>query len=222
MKRYDAEEATDIIERTLAVLLKAVPASGRPGSDARTTIGYVQANTLALLMGDVMGEPLTACFQETFEAGCVLTAIDAVRRQVETEKPYTLGARLVTNSCMQLCLSIIGRIIASMTFVSRQDVEALKRGLMQPFADAEETAADSMDSAAFQALVELHAAITNHLVSTALPLPRMLKYQFYEPLPSLVLAYRLYGDAGRADEVRKENKIVHPAFCPPLGEALSA
>jgi prophage DNA circulation protein len=36
-----------------------------------------------------------------------------------------------------------------------------------------------------------------------------------------VLAYRLYADASRADEIRAENKVVHPAFCPPTGIALS-
>jgi prophage DNA circulation protein len=64
--------------------------------------------------------------------------------------------------------------------------------------------------------------MTNHLVQTALPLPRMLQYQFAQILPSLVMAYKLYDDASRADEVRDENKIVHPAFCPLAGEALSS
>jgi prophage DNA circulation protein len=59
------------------------------------------------------------------------------------------------------------------------------------------------------------------LIATARPLPRMLNFVFFEPLPSLVIAYRLYDDASRCDEVREENKIVHPAFCPQAGQALS-
>jgi prophage DNA circulation protein len=50
----------------------------------------------------------------------------------------------------------------------------------------------------------------------------MTSYQFAVPLPSLVIAHRLYQDASRADQIRAENKVVHPAFCPPLGVALSA
>ena len=50
----------------------------------------------------------------------------------------------------------------------------------------------------------------------------MIGYQFAEVLPTLVISYRLYGDASRADEVRDENEIVHPAFCPTIGQALSA
>ena len=74
----------------------------------------------------------------------------------------------------------------------------------------------------FQTLVALHGSVTNHLVATARPLPRMTHFEFFEPLPSLVMAYRLYDDASRCDELREENKVVHPAFCPMAGRALSA
>jgi prophage DNA circulation protein len=50
----------------------------------------------------------------------------------------------------------------------------------------------------------------------------MLNYRFNQPLPTLVMAYRLYADASRGDELRYENAIVHPAFPPMMGRALSA
>jgi prophage DNA circulation protein len=71
-------------------------------------------------------------------------------------------------------------------------------------------------------VLKLHAAITMHLTETARPLPRMIAFQFNMTMPSVVLAQRLYADASRADELRAENKIVHPAFCPRQGLALSA
>ena len=103
----------------------------------------------------------------------------------------------------------------------RQQVDEMKARLLQPFQDCEEIAADEMDQMTFQSLITLHGAITAHLVATALPLPRMLRYQFFQPLSTLVMAYKLYDDASRADEIRSENRIVHPAFCPQTGEALS-
>ena len=39
---------------------------------------------------------------------------------------------------------------------------------------------------------------------------------------SLTLGQRLYGDAGRADELVAENEIVHPLFASRAGRALSA
>jgi prophage DNA circulation protein len=79
-----------------------------------------------------------------------------------------------------------------------------------------------MDQMTYRALVELHAAIIFHMIETARPLPRMLTFKFAEPMPSLQVAHRLYYDAGRADELRTENKVVHPAFMLPTGQALSA
>jgi prophage DNA circulation protein len=115
-----------------------------------------------------------------------------------------------------------GKIISSMTFTSRQDVDDLLYQIQEPFNTAEEVAADTMDQTDYQAITGLRAAIVNFLVSTARPLPYMLSYQFAKPLPSIVISYRLYGDASRYDEIRQENYVVHPAFCPPTGQALSS
>jgi len=100
-------------------------------------------------------------------------------------------------------------------------VDALREQMNDVFGFIEEAAADAMDQMTFRAVTELHAAVIYYLVQTARPLPRMLSYAFADVLPSLVLAYRLYADAGRADELRAENKIIHPAFSLREGLALS-
>ena len=222
MKRYEAQEATAIVVRMMDNLAKCIPPRGRPGSDARTAIGIVSDNAFMLLMNDAMGPPLDAAFDLTYKAGTTLAKIENVRRQIALEEPLEPGAVLIMQAGISLCLATEGRIITDLTFDSRQDVEQVKQSLQAPFAASEEVAADAMDSMTFQALITLHAAITNHLVKTALPLPRMIGYQFFEVLPTLVTAYRLYNDASRADGVREENKVVHPAFCPMTGLALSA
>lgn len=222
MKRPDADEAAPIVDRMLANLLGTVPAKGRPGSDARTAIGDARANAHKLCIEDALGPPLDECFDLARLAGSTFDHLDYVRLQIEQEAPVLLGGRLVMDAGIRLCLATQARIIASMTFVSRQDVTAIKTQLFQPFQDAEEIAADNMDQMTFQTLVALHGAVTNHLVATARPLPRMTRFEFFESLPSLVMAYKLYDDASRGDELREENKVVHPAFCPRLGQALSA
>ena len=221
MKRTDASEAAPIIDRLLANLAGTVPPQGIAGSEARTAIGDTRATAYALCIEDALGPPLADCFAQAQAAGATMQQIDVVRQQVEQETPVTLGGQLMQNAGIRLCLATECSIVAGMTFVSRQDVEAIKLQLQQPFQDAEEIAADDMDQMTFQALITLHGAVTNHLVSTARPLPRMVGFQFFEPLPSLVMAYKLYDDASRCDELREENKVVHPAFCPPTGQALS-
>ncbi|RXG91593.1 hypothetical protein [Bradyrhizobium zhanjiangense] len=222
MMRHDANEAAPIVDRMLAQLLATVPSKGRAGSDARTAIGDTRAKAYKLCTDDTLGPPLDECFDLARQAGSTSAQINYVREQIELENPATLGGALVMNAGIRLCLATQCRIIAGMSFVSRQDVDALKKQLLQPFRDAEEIAADEMDQMSFQALIALHGTVTNHLVATARPLPRMLNYQFFEPLPSLVMAYKLYDDASRCDELRTENKIVHPAFCPMVGQALSS
>ncbi|WP_028167559.1 hypothetical protein [Bradyrhizobium elkanii] len=176
---------------------------------------------MKLLIHDDIGPSLDACFDDARLAGSTLQQIESVRRQLDAETTATLGGILVKNASVRFCLATEAAIIARMEFVSRQSVALIKNEMAQPFAEAEEIAADDMDSMTYQALIRLQAAITNHLVETARPLPRMLRYQFAAVLPSLMLSYRLYDDASRADEVRQENKIVHPAFCPTEGLALS-
>ncbi|QIG93803.1 MULTISPECIES: hypothetical protein [Bradyrhizobium] len=222
MKRLDANEAAPIVDRMLTNLLGTVPSQGRAGSEARTAISDTRANAYKLCIDDALGPPLDECFELARQAGAKAQQLEYVRQQIEGEAPVTLGGALVMDAGIRLCLAAQCRIIASMTFVSRQDVTAIKQQLQQPFQDAEEIAADDMDQMTFQMLVALHGAVTQHLAATARPLPRVVNFRFYEPLPSLVMAYKLYADASRSDELRAENKVVHPAFCQPSGQALSA
>jgi prophage DNA circulation protein len=222
MNRADAQDAAPIVLRLLGNLAACIPAAGLAGSQARTALGDVAATLPTLLAADTLGPPLANCFALVQQAGATQKQFEVVRITTEAEQPQTLGGVLMQNSAINLCLATEAQIIAGMTFVSRQDVDALKKALRQPFDDAEEIAADDMDQATFMALIELDAAVTHFLVTTARPLPRMVGYQFAAALPSLVIAYRLYQDASRADQVVAENKIVHPAFCPAMGLALSA
>jgi hypothetical protein len=223
MYKVDAKEAAPLLQRALMALLGAGPTSGCPGADLRTTCGYLYANALVLIQSDAAGQPLADCFEAARKVGFTQEDLSwFVRTKVMAEAPVTLGATLIKNCIIEMCLATECRIIADMVFTSRDDVEALKLQMNEAFSQAEEVAADDMDQATFRALVALHSALIYHLVETARPLPRMLQYQFAASLTTLVLGHRLYDDAGRADELRVENKIVHPAFAPMTGRALSA
>jgi prophage DNA circulation protein len=222
MYRTDVLDAAPIVLRLLNHLAACIPAAGIEGAAARTAIGDTAATVYTLLGSDTLGPSLANCFALVMQAGATQPQIDQVRVLTSVETPKTVGGAMVQNAGIYLCMATEAQIIASMVFTSRQDVEALKLSLRAPFDAAEELAADDMDQASFMALIGVDAAITNFLVTTARPLPRMMGYQFATSLPSLVIAYRLYQDASRADQVVQENKIVHPAFCPAIGMALSA
>jgi hypothetical protein len=222
MNKPDSLDATPIVQRCCANLLKTVNAKGRPGSDARQQISSTSVNAYALLRADTIGPELDACFDQARLAGATFAQMLEVQVLTSSEQPKKLGGALIQNSLLQWCLATESAIIADMTFISRQDVDLVKQQILQPFSDAEEQAADAMDQMVFQALVALHGATVAHLVDTERPLPLMLNYRFAAPSNTLVVAYRLYSDASRCDQVRQENKIVHPGFAPAVGQALSS
>jgi len=135
--------------------------------------------------------------------------------------PQLVGAIVVRDACIELALVEMANIIAGMTFVSRLDVDRVREVVNASYDIVEEEVADQMDSIAYRALIGLHAAIIAHLTATARPLPQLLYFRFGNIIPTLVVAQKLYADAGRADELRRENKVVHPAFTLPTGRALS-
>jgi len=221
MFRADVKEAAPLCNRVLAYMLTLAPTRGRPGSDLRTAVGDFATEAETLLRNDQAGPPLDAIFELARLTGLTQPQLEAVRLFAAAETPKLLGAVLIQNALIRFCLAFECRIIADMTFASRQDVDYIKTLIGNAFAPAQDLAADDMDQAAFMALIQLHAAVAFHLDQTARPLPRMLDYAFADVLPTLVLAYRLYSDAGRADQLRAENKIIHPAFSLREGRALS-
>jgi prophage DNA circulation protein len=221
MFRPDAKEAAPIVIATLDALLSWSPTRGRPGSDLRTAAGYVQANVDQLLQADTLGPPLVDCFNLSYKTGVTLQQMNQVQLVAAAQTATLVGAIMVKNGLIELALSIEGKIIADMTFVSRDDVELTKKRVNEVFTPMEEEVADEMDAMTYRALISLHAAITFHLYETARPLPQMLNFRFAMSLPTLIIAQRLYADAGRADELREENKVVHPAFMLPSGRALA-
>lgn len=222
MFKTDAVEAKPIVDATLDALLAWAPTQGRPGADLRTAVGDTKAHVLELLQYDAIDIPLANCFSLALTNNINVYQIETVRRVAAAQPAVSVGAIMAKDTLIELCFATAGYIISRMVFTSREDVDQIKSAVNLAFEDMEEEVADQMDAMTWRAIIQLHAAISLHLVTTARPLPRMLNYRFNMTMPSVVLAHRLYADAGRADELRKENKIVHPAFCPREGRALSA
>lgn len=222
MDRRDIDEASDIVRRAMDLLMLTISEGGRTGADARTAIRAMLTRLYVLLHGDALGPPLDECFDLARKAGATLPGIINVQQGVAAEKPERPGGKLVQDCLINFCLATEARILIDMTMRSREDVERIRKNIHLAFLDAEEMAADAMDSTTYQALIKLHAATVRHLVDTGRPLPRMLLFRFGTPLSTLHAGHRLYDDAGRADELRDENKVVHPAFMRHIGRALSA
>lgn len=221
MFKYDAIEAKPIVDVTLDSLLAWTATRGREGADLRSIIADTKAFALPLLQSDLMADALIKCFEAAYLAGINLQQVKQVRLTAVAQPAISVGAIRTKDTLIQLALSIGAEVIGSMTFVTRDEVDKTREMINAAFADVEEAMADQMDSMTYRALLKVQAALSMYLYETARPLPRMLNFQFGMPMPTLVLAHRLYADAGRADELLAENRVVHPCFMRPYGRALS-
>jgi prophage DNA circulation protein len=195
--------------------------TGRAGSDLRRVCGDMKAYAEDYIVANVIAPKLSDCFQQAQVTGATLDELNRIRTAILAETPASVVGNVIKQACVWYSLQQMATVIAGMTFVSREDVDYVQGELVVAFKDAEEEAADDMVQMVYQGLLSLHASVMFHLYQTAKPLPQMLDFEFFAIQPTLVQSYRLYADASRADELRDENKVVHPAFAPRQGRALS-
>jgi hypothetical protein len=218
----DVREAAKIARFAADKLLETSnEQKGRSGSDLRRACGDMKAHADTYIVENVIGDKLADCFLQARITGATLDELNRIRGELAEIEVVTLLAMLIKQACVCYSLQQMALVLVGITFTSREDVDATRLALNTAFDQAEEIAADEMALAPYRALVALHAAVTFHLYETARPLPQMLKFEFASPRPTLVLSHRLYDIANRADELREENKVVHPAFAARSGRALA-
>jgi hypothetical protein len=222
MNKLDAEEGAAISIVTLNAILDVTATAGRPGADLRTAIGDFQVFALELIQYDRAGPRLAEIFELTRKNGASLPEMAYIRGVAFDQQPATPGGTLIRNSLVHFSLATEALIVADLEFKSRGAAEQMRDLMNEAFDAMEEQAADSMDTFTYRALIALHAAVTEYLVTAQYPLPVMLSFRFAQAGPTLIQAYRLYDDASRADELREENHVIHPLFALPYGRALSS
>lgn len=222
IRAFEVSEAVKIANLAADLLLATSnEQKGSAGSDLRRACGDMKANAEVYIITNVIGPKLSACFMQARVTGATMDEFNRIRATIIAEPAVSLVAVLIKQACVAFCLQQMSVVIAGMIFTSREDVDAVRGEVNVAFDQAEEVAADEMALVVYRTLISLHAAVTFHLYETARPLPQMLQFRFGAPRPTLIQSYRLYADAGRADQLREENKVVHPAFAPREGRALA-
>lgn len=224
MKRADLDECVALTAQILGFLIQAVPHSattGIAGAQIHADIGSLNATAGTQLNSGMFSVSLANCFYDAFSTGISFVSMSNVRAQILTLKPVSPSAILLVQLAEYYSLVMEGRIIAAMTFTSSNQVENLITEIHSEFEHAQDNAANENDATVYLALINLHASITNLLVSSTYALPRIVQYRLGKSVPSLLLAQILYSDGSRADELLQENNVVHPAFMPVIGTALS-
>jgi len=223
MQSSDVHEAATIAREAADLLLATSNDQriGRAGSDLRRACGDLKANAEVYVAHNKIAAKLAACFEQARVTGATMDEFDRIRASMAATVAVSLVAVMIKQASVCYSLQQFSIVLAATTFTSRQDVENLRPQINDAFNAAEEIAADEMSLVVYRTLVALHAAVSFYLYETARPLPQMLDFQFTSTRPTLILSQRLYAVADRADELREENKVVHPAFAPRSGRALA-
>lgn len=225
MKKSELSECANILKSITAFLIAAVPFSGTTGESGAQLIedvGTLIAKDEIMINAGTAPDAMQSCFDDARLVGADLIHMRRVREQITAMNPISPPAIMLVDTAIVCALAQESKIIAEMEFNSRDEVEALLAIMQVAFSDAEEVAANRVDSEVYQAIVALHASVTHHLVVTSQPLPRIIQYGYDDNFPSLYIAQKLYADANRADEVLNQNRVIHPAFCPRRGVVLSS
>lgn len=121
-----------------------------------------------------------------------------------------------------LALSNQALAIAELDFRSYDETNRYRASLGRSFDLAIERAGERGDVDGMRALRDTQGKLTRDLIERGRTLARVVAYETAVPLPAVVIAHRLYQDAGRAGELRLENPAHdHPSFMPMTGRAYS-
>jgi prophage DNA circulation protein len=157
----------------------------------------------------------------------VLLGISAFQASYATPIPGSqatsagIVAAAMAAACRRAALVSLARASAAYQPVSYDDAVNI-RTLVCAALDTEITAAgDAGEDDTYLAFKALRASVIRDLTSRGASLPTVVTVTTKMPLPSLVLAQRLYQDASRSDQIAAETGVPHPAFCPTTVQVLS-
>lgn len=228
MNADEVKEANAILQTVLRALLDMVNGSANANSKsvvaAKTAIGLLMSTGASQIAAGSLGSQLASCFAQVQQLGATRVQMDGIRVAMLNYTPVPVSIPAVAVAAFSIYFALIqeANILSATSFTSREDVDAMLTTMNAAFDPIEEFLADVMnDPSVYQALLSLHSAVTNYLVTTARPLPMMANYSFNIRMPSLVLSQRIYGDATHADDLLDENKTVHPAFMQSAGRYLA-
>lgn len=217
----EANEVLAIIRRIGPVVMTAAGnASGKTGTSLRRAVGMMVTDT-SLTDPEVFCYAFNVCVDLARACEATITSMDRVRKAALKEVPVSLPATQTVLDMVRLTLAMEARIIASMTFRSREEVDEIALQINAAFAETSEVAADDLDTAIYMRLIRLHGDVVQHLAAQGRKLPRVISYSYQTTMPSLRMAQRAYADPTRHQELIAENRVVHPAFCPREGMMLA-
>jgi prophage DNA circulation protein len=143
------------------------------------------------------------------------TELDAVPQTTPNRVTQAANQQAVVDLVQRAATIEAVRQSALMTFDSAQQAAAVRQRLQDQLDALVETADDD----AFPALAALRTAMQKDITSRSADLAQVITYESKVAMPASLIAWKLYGDPSRGDEIVARNALPMPAFVP-AGEKL--
>lgn len=173
------------------------------------------SNLVAAVMGSTDTTAAAVNGYNTLTTG--FAAVDIVPLTTATRK-HQAQNQLATQQLLTATATVeTARLIASQDtpFTTYNQAITTRDLLLEQIDTLIETSTDDE----YYPLVDLQTALMKRVDDVAPGLQKIQQIQLQQPVPALVLAHTLYGDATKADELISRNSVKHPSFMP-AGEDL--
>ena len=145
------------------------------------------------------------------------TPIMSVGRQREADNAAAFQMLVRQSALVEVALAVPGLPLAS-----TQDGADLRSAITTAFNAAQTDAGNAGLDDSYTALVELENAVIADITQRMLQLPSLTTYRVPRTFNAITLAWRLYQDAERCDELVDRTASINPAFLPRTGRVLSS
>jgi prophage DNA circulation protein len=134
----------------------------------------------------------------------------------------TSNANVVRRAARLAALTVIAESVARDDSISDRPAGITLRADLTELFDAEIETLDMDHGALIDAVADIRGQAVEYLSRLILDLAPVITATANASLPSLVWAWRLYGDPSRAGELVARNQVAHPSFMPLSIEALAS
>lgn len=200
---FVAQTAATLRSQAQAMASSAVGLASSPGDIVASAIGIFDSIKDAVLGAQNVTDPLGVFLGiYAFNAGPPIPQTTTARalEQVNVTATQLLFQRLALVNAALVAIEI--------PYASYDDAIAARTRITDLLDDQAEIAADDT----YPLLQQLRADLVKAVPGDASDLPHLVSYTPPATLPSLALAYRLYGDVDSEADLLARNRIRHPGF----------
>lgn len=216
--QFVRDELSDVVNTVLGPIESVLNATGEFATGLNLLKNKAQQ---LLLTPDLLAEQLLSTLRgisgstSSSSASDIYQELSTIGSTVPDVKPTT-GTRAAQARNQQAIIDLVERIALSLNvqtsiglnYDSYQEAQKRRDLLLEEIDTKQESAGDSF----FSAMQSLRVQVVKSLPAPGLP--ELRNYELRNGTPALVLAYRLYSDADKENEIIKRNRIRHPGFLP--------